>query len=121
MREVNIILKEEIIEEIYKKRKEIDELQKLISPMIKETKEIFYDTNSFYAATQNYNVTLRQMYKCNENFIKLLERKGMDDLITKQCVSSDFQKASEILNIKPDDKDYRDLYQVQLMIKKKHM
>lgn len=121
MNESGIILREEIVEEIYRKRKEIEALKQLLSPLVEEAKSSFLEANMFYGSTKNYKVTIRNMYKCNGNFINLMEENDLSHLITKQCTNEDFKKANEILQIDPKDRTYRDIYQKQLMIKRKDM
>ena len=119
MRTGGIILKDEIVKEIYQKRKEISKLEEIINPLIKETKDAFLDSNTIYASTKEFNVMLRNMYRCNDDFVLLLQENNLTRFITSQCTSENFKKASEILKIKPNDEKYRNLYQRHLLIRKK--
>ena len=114
----NLRFKNDYIEEIYKKRKQVSKLQQEIENEVHEIKSQLRKNGMLYAATDKFTLYLKQRYSANKMFIKLLEDKGMMQYITKSVTAKDFADAISILKLN-DLSNYRDLSCEMLYINKK--
>ena len=116
----SLYFEEEIIQQLYLKRKQLNKLQKEVDELTSQIKGSLQLNHMFYASTKNFTLYLNPKNKPTSNFIQMLENNGLENLVYKHCYKDNFILGCNKLDIpKEEYSNYQELWYYTLSINKK--
>lgn len=111
---------EELVQQLYLKRKQLLKLQLEVEQMNKFIKDSMINNHMLYSATKHFNLHLDVKNKPTSNFITLLEDNNLTPLIYKHCYKDNFILGCNKLGISKEDySKYQEFWYYTLNIKQK--